>query len=59
MDIGKLYFWTATINNWYKLLEEDVLKDVVISSLQFLVHNKKIEVYAFVIMTNHVHLYGN
>ncbi len=55
MDIGKLYFWTATINNWYKLLEEDVLKEVVISSLQYLVHNKKIEVYAFVIMPNHVH----
>ncbi len=55
MDIGKLYFWTATINNWYKLLEEDELKQVVVSSLQYLVRNGKIEVYAFVIMPNHVH----
>ncbi len=54
-DISKFYFWTATINNWYKLLEEDVLKEIIISSLQYLVHNKKIEVYAFVIMPNHVH----
>ncbi len=41
MDIGKLYFWTATINNWQKLLEEDMVKEVVISSLQYLVLNKK------------------
>ena len=33
MDIGKLYFWIATINNWNKLLEEDELKEVIISSL--------------------------
>jgi REP element-mobilizing transposase RayT len=56
MDIGKLYFWTATINNWYKLLEEDELKEIVISSLQYLVRNNKIEVYAFVVMPNHLHL---
>ena len=45
MDIGKLYFWTATINNWNKLLEEDELKEVIISSLKYLVTNKKIEIY--------------
>ncbi len=56
IDIGKLYFWTATINNWYELLGEDELKEVIISSLQYLTDNKKIEVYAFVIMPNHVHL---
>ena len=55
MDLGKLYFWTATINNWNKLLEEDELKKVIISSLKYLVANKKIEIYAFVIMPNHVH----
>ncbi len=55
MDIGKLYFWTATVNNWYKLLEEDQLKEVIISSLRYLVLNEKIETYACVIMPNHVH----
>ena len=35
MDIGKPYFWTATINNWNKLLEEDELKEVIISSLKY------------------------
>jgi REP element-mobilizing transposase RayT len=55
MDIGKLYFWTATINNWNRLLEEDELKEVIISSLKYLVSNRKIEIYAFVIMPNHLH----
>ncbi len=45
MDIGKLYFWTATINNWNKLLEGDQLKEVIISSLKYLAANKKIEIY--------------
>ncbi len=55
IEPGKIYFWTATINNWYKLLNEDVLKEVIISSLKYLSEKKKIEVYAFVIMPNHVH----
>lgn len=55
IDIGRLYFWTATINNWNKLLEEDELKEVIVSSLKYLVTNKKIEIYAFVIMPNHLH----
>ncbi len=55
MDIGKVYFWTATINNWHKLLEKDELKEVIISSLRFLMLNEKIEIYALVIMPNHVH----
>ncbi|MEO6330570.1 MAG: hypothetical protein ABIO55_16665 [Ginsengibacter sp.] len=34
VEIGKLYFWTATINNWYKLLNDEALKEVIISSLK-------------------------
>ena len=56
LEIGKIYFWTATINNWHKLLDADVLKNIIISSLEYLVNNKKIEVYAFVIIPNHIHL---
>ena len=56
LEIGRLYFWTATINNWYKLLDNDVLKDIVIASLQYLTDKGKITVYGFVIMPNHIHL---
>jgi len=56
IQIGGLYFWTATINNWYNLLDKDVVKDIVIASLQYLTNKGKITVYGFVIMPNHIHL---
>ena len=55
VEIGKIYFWTATINNWNKLLAEDVMKEIIISSLKYLSAETKIEVFAFVIMPNHLH----
>ena len=53
---GEVYFWTATINKWQKLLWEDRYKDVVINSLEYLSCAGKIDVYAFVIMPTHLHL---
>jgi len=49
-------FFTATNLEWKKLLEPDKYKDIIISSLRFLVDNKRIQLYAFVIMPNHLHL---
>ena len=54
--IDEVYFWTATINKWQKLLWEDRYKDVVINSLEYLTNAGKIDVYAFVIMPTHLHL---
>ena len=56
IQIGEVFFWTATINQWQKLLLEDRYKEVVISSLAYLSNAGKIDVYAFVIMPNHIHL---
>lgn len=56
MEIGKIYFWTATINNWYKLLSGDITKEIITGSLSTLSSRKKITVYAFVVMPNHIHL---
>ena len=56
MEIGEIFFWTATINQWQKLLQPDQYKDVVISSLDYLSNAGKIDVFGFVIMPNHVHL---
>ncbi len=41
VEPGKLYFWTATVNNWYKLLNDDALKDVIVSSLKYLSKKRK------------------
>ena len=49
-------FFTASIKGFYKLLEHDKYKDIVINSLRFLVEDKRIKLYAFVIMPDHLHL---
>lgn len=56
MGIGKVYFWTATINKWQRLLWNGEYKDVIISSLDYLTNKGKIDVFAFVIMPSHIHL---
>ncbi len=38
------------------LLKPDKYKDVIIDNLKFMVKEKRIEVNAFVIMSNHIHL---
>jgi len=50
------YFFTATILNWKQLLNTDSRKKIITDSLQTLVAQKKVSVYAFVIMPNHIHL---
>lgn len=54
--IGEIIFWTATINQWKQLLKRDDYKNIIIDSLRYLSENGKIDVFAFVIMPNHIHL---
>jgi REP element-mobilizing transposase RayT len=49
-------YFTATILEWKHLLKQDKYKDIIISSLEFLVKNGRIKVYGFTIMSNHIHL---
>ena len=56
LAIGEIYFWTATINKWQRLLQNNSFKDIIINSLEYLSRETKIDVFAFVIMPNHIHL---
>jgi len=56
IEIGEIFFWTATINNWQRLLLKDEYKNVIINSSSYLSESGKIDVFAFVIMPNHIHL---
>ena len=56
MEKEEIYFWTATINKWQMLLEQDEFKDIIIDSLKFLSDKGIIDVFGFVIMPNHIHL---
>jgi len=55
IELNQVYFWTSSIKNWISLLEADIFKEIIISSLQYLVNLNKIKVYAYVIMPNHIH----
>ncbi len=49
-------FITITVYEWKHLLKPDKYKRLVIDSLSFLVENRRVHVYGFVIMSNHMHL---
>jgi len=49
-------FITVTCLEWKHLLEEDGMKEIIISSLTFLVKQDRVSVYAFCLMSNHIHL---
>lgn len=56
MEVDDIFLWTATINKWQLLLDGEMNKEVFINSLQYLSEENKIDVFAFVIMPNHLHL---
>jgi putative transposase len=56
MELGQVYFYTATILKWQNLLIKDTFKQIILDSLKHLAEKQKIVVYAFVIMPNHIHL---
>ena len=49
-------FFTASIQQHFQLLKEPSYKDIIVSSLKFLVDEARIDLSAFVIMSNHVHI---
>ena len=50
------HFVTFTIVGWIDVFTRDLYKDIFVTSLDFCIKNKGIELHAWVIMTNHVHL---
>lgn len=55
MEQAEVYFWTATIHQWQHLLAGDEYKEVILDCWQYLTDQGKADVFAFVIMSNHLH----
>lgn len=49
-------FFTASILDHKHLLAEDKYKHIIVDSLSFLSREGRVYIYAFVIMSNHIHL---
>jgi putative transposase len=55
-DNEQLYFITYAVVNWIDFFTRNEYKDVLLKSWQHCCEHKGFEVYAWVIMTNHVHM---
>lgn len=55
-DNEKIYFVTLTVVEWIDLFIRKEYKDIIYDSLKFCQQNKDLEIYAYCIMTSHIHL---
>jgi REP element-mobilizing transposase RayT len=51
-----MYFVTFTVHQWVDVFTRSVYIDIVIESLRFCQQHKGLKIYAWVIMSNHIHL---
>lgn len=50
------YFVTFTVVRWIDVFTRIEYKDIIVDSLKYCIKNKGLKLYAWVIMSNHVHL---
>lgn len=51
-----IYFVSFAVVHWVDVFTRNIYNDILIESLKHCITNKGLEVYCYVIMTNHVHL---
>jgi len=56
LDQSDLQFLTYTVVEWVDVLSRPEYKDIVVESLKYCQNEKGLLLYAWVIMSNHVHL---
>lgn len=52
----EIYFVTFTIKNWYYIFDRHKRWDILLESLEYCQKFKKLKIYAWVFMLNHIHL---
>ena len=55
-DQQRAHFVTFTIHQWVDVFTRKIYADILIDSLHYCVQNKGLQIYAYVIMSNHCHL---
>ena len=55
-DQNGMYFITIQIVNWIDIFTRRIYRDIIIDSFKYSIDNKGFDVFAYVIMSNHVHL---
>lgn len=52
----ELYFVTLTVVGWIDLFSREIYKEIVVDNLKHCMQKEGLEIYAYVIMTNHLHM---
>ncbi|MDB5159468.1 MAG: Transposase like protein [Mucilaginibacter sp.] len=55
----ELYFVTLTVIDWIDVFTRRIYSDFIVDTLTWTQENKKLNIYAYVIMTNHIHMVAN
>ena len=55
-DQAGIYFITCTVHQWADVFTRKLYVDILLDSIRFCQQNKGLEVYAWVVMSNHIHL---
>lgn len=53
------YYLTATVVGWADVFTKPVYKDAIIDSLKYCIEKKGLNIYAYCLMTNHLHMLAN
>ena len=53
---GNLYFVTMTVEDWVDIFTRPVYKKIIVDSIKHCQKEKGLEVYAWCLMTNHLHM---
>ena len=55
-NFDSVFFVTLTVVGWINVFSRQEYTDLLIANLQFCQQNKGLEIYAYVVMTNHLHM---
>ncbi len=58
-DQNGLYYLTFQVVSWADIFSRDVYREIVLDSFDHAMKNKGLQLFAYVIMSNHVHLVAN
>lgn len=53
---GGLFYLTLSVVGWLDVFTRPIYTEELIKSIKFCQHNKGLEIYCYVVMTNHIHL---
>lgn len=52
---NEMYFITTTVIDWIDVFSRPIYKEIIVDSLKYCQAKKGLEIYAWVLMSNHLH----